>query len=542
MPPSPLVSFADACRALTLAERAEALRAGGLEGAAPDSSRPDPVARWRFDQWRALSPFRSDERFSRRLALQGLDADQFASLLATPASVAGAALTDRPCWMRWMSALEPGGLGRVAGEHDIDPALAAKVPQAAGGGPDLDPFLAPVRPWIDQARARLGHGLVRLAAASGAEPLFAAAETGALLAANLPARLVPVLARTLVLELQVARHQGLLSGESAAARFTFFIARLGQHDVAAALLGEYPVLAREVLRELAQWVDGSLELLACLAADAPRLIERFFHGRHPGLLSALDGGAGDRHRGGRSVRVLTFAGGSRLVYKPRPLAVERHFQQLLAWLGDSGDGAPRTVAVLDRGDYGWMEFVAAQGCSGPDEVVSFYRRLGGLLAVLYVLEATDCHFENLIAAGGQPVLVDLETLFQPRIAPPQVAEPDKRLAGQLFSDSVLRIGLLPFLVGAGGDFEGVDLSGIAAVAGRPSPRPVMTMAGAGTDEMHVVRERLPLPGGSNVPFLGGREGESRQEMEAAEHTEELAEGFTAVYRRLAERRAELLAP
>jgi type 2 lantibiotic biosynthesis protein LanM len=471
------------------------------------------------------------------LAQAGLDPAGFAHLLATPAHVAGAALRGLPPWMRDLGVEAPGG----------EPAAPGGEPPSAPS-PDLDPLLAPVRPWIDRARARLRQGLAWFAAAAGAssargaEPLFAAAETEALLAASLPARLLPVVARTLVLELHVARHLDLLSGETAAERFQSFLARLGRRDVAAALLGEYPVLAREVMRELAQWVDTGLELMERLAADAPLLLSHFFAGRHPGLLSGIDGGAGDRHRGGRSVRVLTFASGARLVYKPRPLAAEQRFQELLAWLGDTGDGSPRTVAVLDRGSHGWMEFVTAQGCRDPAEVAAFYRRLGGLLALLYALEATDCHCENLIAAGGHPVLVDLETLFQPRLPLQPLAAPDKRLVGRLLNDSVPRIGLLPFLVGAGDGFAGVDISGLAAVAGQLSPQPVLALARGGTDEMHVVRERLPLPGGANVPFLAGEDGRGRQEAEAAEHGEELAAGFAAVYRRLIERRAELLAP
>ena len=37
----------------------------------------------------------------------------------------------------------------------------------------------------------------------------------------------------------------------------------------------------------------------------------------------------------------------------------------------------------------------------------FYERQGGYLALLYMLQATDFHHENLIAAGEHPVLLDL---------------------------------------------------------------------------------------------------------------------------------------
>ncbi|HEY4588081.1 MAG TPA: type 2 lanthipeptide synthetase LanM family protein, partial [Thermoanaerobaculia bacterium] len=286
--------------------------------------------------------------------------------------------------------------------------------------------------------------------------------------------------------------------------------------------------------ELDAWAEVSLELFARLARDWPDLLATFFGGRDPGALTGCDGGAGDRHRGGRSVRILEFAAGAKLVYKPRPMAADAHFQELLAWVESlNANLSCRRLAVLDRGDYGWMEHVAAAGCATEEEVALYHRRLGGLLALLYALEATDCHYENLIAAGDQPVVVDLESLFHPRWEIKDPARPDERLAGDALGESVLRIGLLPFQVGEG---EGaVDLSGVASVAGQPSPQPVLQWRGAGTDEMRAVRERVTMEGASNRSSLGGRE------IQAAEFTAEMAAGFSTVYRLLAAHRAELLA-
>src|SRR5258706_9439201 len=130
----------------------------------------------------------------------------------------------------------------------------------------------------------------------------------------------------------VAGLQGLWPGYPAADLLPPFAGGRGQPAAAAAILNEYPVLARLVVEELEIWVATSLELLARLAADWPHLVAAFFAGQDPGSLTALDGGAGDRHRGGRTVRIATFASGAKLVYKPRPLAVDGHFQELLAGL------------------------------------------------------------------------------------------------------------------------------------------------------------------------------------------------------------------
>src|SRR6266849_4245137 len=99
------------------------------------------------------------------------------------------------------------------------------------------------------------------------------------------------------------------------------------------------------------------------------------------------------------------------------MAVDRHFQDLLDWANAQGVSPPfRTLRILDEGDYGWVEFVSAVTCVSAEELKRFYRRQGGYLALLYLVHATDFHFENLIAAGEHPVLIDLESLFHPEIA------------------------------------------------------------------------------------------------------------------------------
>jgi type 2 lantibiotic biosynthesis protein LanM len=508
----------DLHRALTLSERAG--RAVPLTEAPP----PNPLngaAAHRLAQWRDLSPFRSGGWLTRRLADAGLDEAAFAHLLAVPPEDLAVRPAARPDWM--IEAAD--GLGAPAGEEELP--LTAELRQDPGAG-----FLELVRPQIARARHRLRAGIARIE-----RPPFDPVAVERMLAETLAYPLLSIIGRTLVLEMHVARLQGLLPGETPTERYTTFVERLRQPDNAAAILAEYPVLARQVVESLSLWVDASLELLERLAADWQEIRTAFFPGGHPGTLTAVDGGAGDRHRGGRAVRILGFTSGARLVYKPRPLAADAHFQDLLAWI-NAGGGLPelRTVQVLDRGSYGWMEHVTAAPCATAAEVALYHRRLGALLALLYALEATDCHYENLIAAGDQPVVVDLESLFHPRMDRPEPARPDERLASRALEHSVLRIGLLPFRVGQSEEFEGIDLSGVSSVAGLPSPQKVLQWTRTGTDEMRAIRERVPMAGGRNRPQLDGKD------VEAALYIDDMAAGFRDAYRLLMRRREELLAP
>jgi type 2 lantibiotic biosynthesis protein LanM len=189
--------------------------------------------------------------------------------------------------------------------------------------------------------------------------------------------------------------------------------------------------------------------------------------------------------------------------------------------------------MIDSGTHGWSEFVAAKGCESPQELVRFYERQGGYLALLYVLEAVDFHFENLIASGEHPVLVDLESLFHPRIVQPELGNADP-LAADVIDHSVVRVGLLPNRIWSDGEQQGIDLSGLGAVAGQLTPEAVPYWEGRGTDEMHIAHKRAVVGGALNRPTLGGGE------INALDYAEAIVAGFTVIYRLLLERRDELL--
>ncbi|GCE21149.1 hypothetical protein KDK_49490 [Dictyobacter kobayashii] len=292
-------------------------------------------------------------------------------------------------------------------------------------------------------------------------------------------------------------------------------------------------MARHILVAVDLWVDVSLEFLRHLCADWESILSLFTPGQHPGLLVKASAGAGDTHRGGRSVMLLRFHAGLQLVYKPRSLAVDRHFQDLLTWLNEHGQRpAFRTLRLIDRGTYGWTEFVVASECTSQEEVVRFYERQGAYLALLYALKAVDFHAENIIAAGDDPMLVDLEALFHPDVRVKlSMAE---RPATRAVADSVMQIALLPQRFWSTNQFEGVDMSGLGNAQGQLSPHAVPTWQGVGTDEMKIIRERVTLPGHLNCPKLNG------QYVQAVDYISSIVRGFTSLYRLLCARREEFL--
>jgi type 2 lantibiotic biosynthesis protein LanM len=508
-------------RALALTERLALLHEG------PETARvlvidADRAGR-RLRRWRDQAPFPKDGWFARRLAVDGLDEDDLRRLLGEPAEAVRDRSPTPPGWLieldqafsRPVSA--PGSLPETAKEHDL-----------AG-------FLGVIEPLIERGLDRLREGIEALGRGRGSLPFDRETVIRALYE-SLPGRLIRMLGGTMALELNVARLRGDLRGDTAEERFRSFVDRIRERDRAVALLQEYPVLARQLVEQVDRWVAFGLEFLGHLCDDLDAIRNAFSPEEDSGPLVGLDCGMGDEHGGGRSVQIAEFRSGLRVVYKPRSMAVDAHFQELLAWLNERGDDLPfRTITILDRGDHGWSEFVTHEGCTSTDEVRRFYRRQGRYLALLDALEATDFHCENLIASGEHPVLVDLEALFHPREERDETS-PAGQFASAAAGLTILRIGLLPSRHWGDDETEGVDLSGLGAFAGQLTPLPVPRWENEGTDELRLAPKRVVIPDTQHRPSIDGKP------ASALDHIEEIEAGFTELYRLLREHQDSLLAP
>jgi type 2 lantibiotic biosynthesis protein LanM len=474
----------------------------------------------RMQRWRSQIPFASETRLSEWLCAHALTVEDLTALLGeSPEALrlrAGAA----PDWVRRLAATRT---------HDQSIPTASTAAPATAAANALDAF----GPCTNDGIARVRRRLAELAHEYATLP-FDPAGVLPLLLANLSGQLLPILGRTIALELNVARVQGRLHGDSPEERFQHFFKQLSDGAIWP-LLEEYPVLARQVAKQTEHWAHFSLEVLEHLCRDWPLIGSTFSPRDALGPLVEISGGAGDTHRQGRSVLKLTFGSGRKLIYKPRSLALDVHFNELLAWLNERGDHPPfRLTTVLERGNYGWVEFIVAGECETVAEVERFYQRQGGYLALLYLLNATDFHYENLIAAGEDPVLIDLEALFHASLSATSTIESDDPAFDKL-AQSVMLTGLLPQRSYGDSSHAGVDLSGLNGQAGQLSPRPALRWQDAGTDTMRAVRERLELPGQHNRPRLKG------EDIGVLDHAAQLRDGFAAMYRLVMRHREELIA-
>lgn len=355
-----------------------------------------------------------------------------------------------------------------------------------------------------------------------------------ILLGNLLPRISKILFKTFALEINIARLQGDLIGGTPQERYISFQNILNDKNIISRLFSEYPTLFQNVIQCIDQFNLYSLEFVEHLCDDWELIKEKFNSNLSLGDLSNLNMSSGDIHNGGQSVVIATFDSGFKIVYKPRSLAIDLHFQELLTWVNSNGFSPKfRTLKILDNGNYGWVEFISHDSCSSSSDVEDFYFLQGGYLAVLYALDATDLHFENLIAAGRHPILVDLETLFHPRLSKTE-SDPALVIVNQLLNDSVLGIGLLPQRIWFGEESSSIDLSGLGTVGTQLTPDRLPYIENIGTDQMCLKRRQMEMTESRHRPSL------LHQDINTLEYQKYIVNGFSEIYRLLLQNKEYLL--
>ena len=214
----------------------------------------------------------------------------------------------------------------------------------------------------------------------------------------------------------------------------------------------YPVLLRLLGNVVECWTENTRRLLEAFARDQ-REISKLLNNPGCGAISSIELGKSDPHHGRQSVAIISVEGGGRIVFKPRPIGSEIAFMKVLSFMNrHSGQSLYRTMKAIPRSSYGWCEFVEHAPPKTIEEAREYYRRTGLLLAVLYALRTTDCHFENLLAVDGYPMMIDLETLMHPNYELMEI-EPSMHPHGTALYESVARVGILPSVPLTPDDFD-----------------------------------------------------------------------------------------
>jgi type 2 lantibiotic biosynthesis protein LanM len=487
----------------------------------------DEAAAARIAEWKQSAASGDEILFQRRLAWSGLDEQRLRQLLG------GARLPEPVELPHWTDVLE-----ELTSSH-LPAELQSGADDAWQRFFDFElelPFQELLAEFVVIASRRLAAK-----AAPHLKQLGPDALAG--LERALLKRIAVVSAQCLYHEFSIFRSQRMSGIDFLFARTTGEIGREVYQEFVHSLRNggwkdffvQYAALARLLVTIVEYWIDSSAEFLDRLAADHAAIERVFNHGEPPGQVRELLSLLSDSHHRGRMVIVATFENGLKLVYKPRDISIEQSWFNLLEWTNAEG-GLPELarLRLLARDGYGWVEFISRQPCLTADEAKRFYERTGMLIALVYALGGSDFHYENFIASGEHPILIDLEAIMQ--------HSPRENFTGQnveaklerSLADSVLRTGMLPrWQIGLGN--RAIDVSALGAVVRQDKHVPIQVWKDINTDLMEPLQEFGATQPGANAPTLG------ENALSPNDYVNEIEEGFRRMYRFLAENRERLIA-
>jgi len=303
----------------------------------------------------------------------------------------------------------------------------------------------------------------------------------------------------------------------------------------AEIFDRYPVVARLIGTLALTWIGTTRLFIERLERDRA-LLTTLFAVPPDVRMTSIEMGLSDRHAGGFQVILAEFDS-IKVLYKPKEMSLEAALSGINGWLeAENFSTSFRFPRSIDCGGYGWAEWVAQKPCDSIEEVRQYYKKSGALLCLAQLLNAKDLLFENVIACGGDPVLIDLEAFFQPEVR--TFDQIGKELSGDhpayQWRGSVIDIAFLPFWQFSS-SHPICDLSGLGC---RNADLPELSESGwdqINSDGMRpVLRSSRPYRARNEVLWRG-------TVQIAADFWHEIDSGFTELHNFILEHRKSFLA-
>lgn len=177
---------------------------------------------------------------------------------------------------------------------------------------------------------------------------------------------------------------------------------------------DYPFLNEVLKRKVENFLEHISKIVSRFQKDCKNIISTFGIDTKTYNLKIvnIDAGLGDGHNG-EATTLIYLSDGTKLIYKPRNISLTNSYNSFIDWINNNIKIDLKTFKVLDCQEYGWLEFVVHEEVNSQEDLQEYYYKAGILLAVTLLLGSKDCHHENVIASGKNPVLIDHETIIQP---------------------------------------------------------------------------------------------------------------------------------
>jgi type 2 lantibiotic biosynthesis protein LanM len=199
------------------------------------------------------------------------------------------------------------------------------------------------------------------------------------------------------------------------------------------LADKYPVLDTMQKTITRNYLLHIQNIFSNFRKDFSVIAETFSVKTHQNIvIEDIDAGLGDGHSG-ESTALVTLSDGTKIIYKPRNIEITRSYNGFISWMNEKLKINLKTLKCIAFEHYGWLEFAAYEPVHSSEELKEYYYKAGVLLAISFLLGSKDCHYENVIASGSNPLIIDHETIIQPVLSDLSLRTWDEQHKAPLFS-------------------------------------------------------------------------------------------------------------
>lgn len=333
-------------------------------------------------------------------------------------------------------------------------------------------------------------------------------------------RIEPVAIRCLITEIHYCKENGFLKGCDTREEYDYFNEHYFQNNNnLTEFFKAYPSLEKTILRVINVYCNNIIQIMSRVKKDYKEINLKIFGEGKPfkSIISIKQ--LGDMHVEGNSVFCLLLDNDEKIVYKPHSIKYFDVFNYYLNEFYEKQGLETKKVKTLHMGGYGWVEYINQKPCTNKIDVQKYYQRLGVTLFLCYLMNNRDLHFENIIAYGEYPILIDLEAFDCDKRK--SVGNTADNKAQRLLQNSVLNIGILPFYI-ENKMGKGVNLSGIEANEQKlPYFLPIIKSSKSSDIKIDYCRPLVKMA--KNTPLL------NNDHIFAGDYTDNIVTGFSEAY-------------
>lgn len=321
-------------------------------------------------------------------------------------------------------------------------------------------------------------------------------------------QLVAIFQKTFIAELHIDKENKILKGDTPEDRFIYFVKENftdGEHLVK--FYSKYATLTRILTIKTIYFIKNIVKAINTLDNNFDLIKSKLDIDIKTNKVKKVLWSQGDSHQKGNSVAQFIFEDDNVIIYKPKDLKIEEKYYEFINWFNSNSGLLKLPIGKAIYGDdFTFEGYIKHEECTNEKDIENFYERFGETLGIMYILCGNDFHYENIIASGEYPYVIDLETLFQnsSQIKYTNQVDTAGLNGGLKIYDSVLSTALLPIMsMNNNVEHKGIDIS---ALNGDNSKYPVKVLIPVNslTDNMRYDYQQINISEAKNLPMLNNK--------------------------------------